>query len=841
MFHNNKKIYFMLGNKKIRVEKPAENIALLSEPVVFSRGHFDNAPWITPYYFETRVTENDDIIVPFYVSDHNQIEWLEEDYSKRFQVVIKFNGKTFVKNVHAGDHAINIGKCSTFGEQYLTMYATDMDNNIRTFEHIIHLLCVSSVAESNIYTMTAADLASYSLNNTASIVDEDMTNNIDGLNRLLADKKAAGYTGIKLLAGTYNCNMGNTRDRAIVVPSEFTLDLNGGKIKQKYTGKGHSSLIVKIDPDAIDSHIINGIIEGDFDEHTDLTVPEGETYWVEGEGYNSVSMGGAFCSLENVTVQHVTGYSITSGLPSLKKGTTLAMNATDFTPTAINLEDGTEFDCEGCLTSKTYGTINHSFRFMSANTYAGYGGYSGYSEIVYFHFYDTDKNYMYSVKGRQFSLTPTPENASYVRVTLLGDSNAPISPGSGVGFSLEHKNYLPMTCSKLLNVHSYNTRTCAMATGIMNFLLVEGCTFQKCGQRLKIGTVTAVAIDIEDGYQYGANYFFRNNQFIEDESGLGSSVVIMTTGHNSVFENTNMDLVLRGNVGLTLRNQTFSRVEIARSSYLRSAFQRVYDCTFTKDLSMILGSRADGSQDIMANIVKNCTFKGSIQCAAGNIDWSHCHDITFKDCNYIGTGIGRCTMENCDISVSGINITTAIFKNCHIYSRDTSKLGVLRGTLTITDNCIVDNLTIESNRSSDKGIITNSQLNNVQIFTAYYTDGQQFDVKGCTINCTNRAFYRLANYSVGYPITIDGNTINTDYTCVVEFYDDREHTSEGYVTKPFTLSNNIITGANIVYVIKGIHGNTTNAAILVIKGNTFDGAYYNPAADTNANITIITE
>ena len=202
MFHNNKKIYFMLGNKKIRVEKPAENIALLSEPVVFSRGHFDNAPWITPYYFETRVTENDDIIVPFYVSDHNQIEWLEEDYSKRFQVVIKFNGKTFVKNVHAGDHAINIGKCSTFGEQYLTMYATDMDNNIRTFEHIIHLLCVSSVAESNIYTMTAADLASYSLNNTASIVDEDMTNNIDGLNRLLADKKAAGYTGIKLLAGT---------------------------------------------------------------------------------------------------------------------------------------------------------------------------------------------------------------------------------------------------------------------------------------------------------------------------------------------------------------------------------------------------------------------------------------------------------------------------------------------------------------------------------------------------------------------------------------------------------------------------------------------------------------
>ena len=90
------------------------------------------------------------------------------------------------------------------------MYATDMDNNIRTFEHIIHLLCVSSVAESNIYTMTAADLASYSLNNTASIVDEDMTNNIDGLNRLLADKKAAGYTGIKLLAGTYNCNMGNS-------------------------------------------------------------------------------------------------------------------------------------------------------------------------------------------------------------------------------------------------------------------------------------------------------------------------------------------------------------------------------------------------------------------------------------------------------------------------------------------------------------------------------------------------------------------------------------------------------------------------------------------------------
>lgn len=315
----------------------------------------------------------------------------------------------------------------------------------------------------------------------------------------------------------------------------------------------------------------------------------------------------------------------------------------------------------------------------------------------------------------------------------------------------------------------------------------------------------------------------------------------MTTGHNCVFENTNMDLVLRGNAGLTLRNQTCGRVEIARSSYLRSAFQRVYDCTFTKDFSMILSSRADGSQDIMANIVKNCTFKGSVQKAAGDIDWSHSYGITFKDCSFIGAGIGTCTMKNCDISVLGVNITTAIFKNCHIYSRDTSKLSELRGTLTITDNCIVDNLTIGSNNSSDKGIITNSQLNNVQIFTAYYTGGQQFDVKGCTINCTNRAFYRLANYSVGYPITIDGNTINTDYTCVVEFYDDREHVIEGYVTKPFTLSNNIITGANIAYVISGINGNTTNAAILVIKGNTFDGAYYNPTADTNANITIITE
>ena len=253
-----------------------------------------------------------------------------------------------------------------------------------------HLLCKDKSKILNIYEMTEEDLITYNINNTNNRELTVMENNIDGLNSFITNKKSEGYDGVKLLPGQYNVAPGNTRDRAVAVPSNFTLDMNGSKIKHVFTTKGSASLIVKIENNAIDSHIINGYIEGDYDEH-DVTVVGDEAAagsGIEGEGFNCISMGGAFCSLENVDIGWVTGYCACSGENS--EYITNAQNVSSFTQCYIDA-NGNEVNNTNFYTSDFYDIRpikNNNYKFITAGNYRGYFGYVGSSEIGYIHFYD---------------------------------------------------------------------------------------------------------------------------------------------------------------------------------------------------------------------------------------------------------------------------------------------------------------------------------------------------------------------------------------------------------------------------------------------------------------------
>ena len=60
------------------------------------------------------------------------------------------------------------------------------------------------------------------------------------------------------------------------------------------------------------------------------------------------------------------------------------------------------------------------------------------------------------------------------------------------------------------NLYIHDTRTCGMATCIYNRLLVENCIFERSAY-----SITPVSIDVEDGYQYAENYYFKNNRITE--------------------------------------------------------------------------------------------------------------------------------------------------------------------------------------------------------------------------------------------------------------------------------------------------------------------------------------
>ena len=76
-----------------------------------------NSPWLSLNYFDPVVDINEDIIVPFYVTNYNHDEWMNDDYTTMFQIEIVFNGVIIRKIAHAGNNEINIGKCSEFGDE----------------------------------------------------------------------------------------------------------------------------------------------------------------------------------------------------------------------------------------------------------------------------------------------------------------------------------------------------------------------------------------------------------------------------------------------------------------------------------------------------------------------------------------------------------------------------------------------------------------------------------------------------------------------------------------------------------------------------------------------------
>ena len=124
-----------------------------------------NSPWLSLNYFDPVIDINEDIIVPFYVTNYNHDEWMNDDYTTMFQIEIVFNGVIIRKIAHAGNNEINIGKCSEFGECYFTYQCTDLSNNIKSPMYTKHLLCKNKSKALNIYEMTEEDLITYNINN----------------------------------------------------------------------------------------------------------------------------------------------------------------------------------------------------------------------------------------------------------------------------------------------------------------------------------------------------------------------------------------------------------------------------------------------------------------------------------------------------------------------------------------------------------------------------------------------------------------------------------------------------------------------------------------------------
>lgn len=760
------------------------------ESLVITREHFTQSPWIAPNYFDVRQKLGDNIKIEFYVTDYSEAEYRELDYSKRFQVEVIFEGNVIRKTVKAGDNFMYIGSASSVGETYFTIQVTDLQNNIKSFKYLINLFIIDPNFQYITYMMTNDDLTTYKLNNTGSTNTNDMTNNINGLNKLMSDKKAEGYNKLIMLKGTYMVNMGATKEKPINIPSYFTLDLNGAKIKQKFTEKGGGSLIINQELGAVDSHIINGTVEGDFDEH-DLSKPPGADYPYEGESFNTIALGEAFCSIEDMNIGYATGYSIMTGRIHNVKVTATS----NYTNCYINF-DGEEIECDFAMTSD-YANINKlDAKFMMYNRYLGYGGLSGLSDIAYVHFYDEDKNYINSVKVRQFAQFVKPTNAVYARGTLLASYISDI----GTLPDFESRDYLNATGAVLRNIHSYNTRTCAMATGVFNFMLVEGCTFDNCGN-----SVTPVAIDIEDGYEYGQNYFFRNNRIIKH---TGTADLIITRGYNHQIESSNFDLRERGGKGLAMRGGYYNGREYRFDplKFPKTGFRRIEKATFR---NKVVANELDATNPNY-HVFRNCTFLNNVECKGALL----------YDCKIIKTWDGNSTSSftgyNCDVTTYDnwhLNGGSTLY-NCTLRSIPDKDIFILtRDVDNLFQGCFFKDKTRITGLESDKAsVFRDCTFTDLTIQSYYWENGITLTFENCTITSESDALLSMGQWFLHYPIKFK----NCDITCnsnkgLGDFSDNRGAKDMEYSYIEF--ENCRINAPNCNYLLQNIDGNYKNDGI----------------------------
>lgn len=678
-------------------------------------------PWIATRYFSPYILTNSDIIVPFYVTDYSQKDYIIDNKKNKFLITVEFNNNIIYKIVGAGENEINIGSSSIEGEQYFSIKCKDLSTDIESPVSFVDILVKNTfeISESETYHMTEEDLTIYNIDNTNNTTESAMVSNIDGINNLIKNAKENGYKKIVMYnpngdsdgRSVYRVQPYNTRTRAIVVPSDMVLDLNKSKIKQHKSlstidygyGTNNASLLIMTEKDAVNSHLVNGYLEGDYDEHD-------VSKYGEGEGYNISHFGGKFCSMENLDISYGTGYTTCGGQVSISYRNNLGDNSIGNYWTNIYIDKtGNEIPCNECLTSIYLNCTMNGFNYLSANNYLGYGGVNGaYCELI--HFYTDNKEYIRSYKVRQYGLVRIPDNAKYCRVTLY-------SKTVHKNFKVEFSKFRSLTQCQFKNLYIHDTRTCGMATGIFNRLLVENCTFARCAR-----SITPVSIDIEDGYQYSENYYFKNNQITEWAEGQTGGFVC-TCGYNMTFEGDLSGFAF--NIG-KVKGLTFHNISSSIGS-----FQFILQDKDITGFSILDGLTFSGDVETGVNvenneiIYKNCNFLKSVNrrgvanknyincCILDNCEFDLTNAFEFTNCKVIGSTI--------DLKPYNRGFRGVYFYCCTITSTGTSTKSLqLYSRETILNNCIIKNINIEVAHNIPV-TIKNCILENVK-FTGTYKD-----------------------------------------------------------------------------------------------------------------------
>ncbi len=604
---------------------------------------YSNVPYISTYNFEFKPSVNNDIIIPYYITNYEHSDYLENK-DVLLNLEYEVDGKKYeLRDIKAGDNTLNLGKLPE-GEHYFSLQAIDPTTRLKSHKLYTEVLVTNpnsyEIKSNETYTITKDDLSKYKISNKNSTNSDDMTNTRIGLTTLFADLQAQGYRKCIIPKGTYRIDNVD-RYESIGIPSNFTVDMNGSTFKLNTVLENDKDGSIVYMDNTYDSHLINGTLEGDKNERDEL----GLNVSYNGEPINTIAIkGGKYSSLENLTIKQTTGHAIiTSGInynsPKDLSNFSKCLIINDETINDIGWSTSDFLDISEFISNK----------YITIGRYLGYRGIIGDSLTLYINFYDENEKFIETVVGYQYRKTRIPDNSKYIRVSILGN----ISEEDNV---CAFYNELGTNWT-YKNIDFIDTRTTAIATATANNILIENCTFTRCGK-----SITPSIVDFEDGWQECQDVYFRNNSRIG--KSIGTADIIDNSGYNHIYENNdNIGYVIRYSVvGLVIRNNN----DMVSSRWYMgydtgTKFARLYNNKITGFLRT--ESVDDTYKDISSSLIKDSI----INCTDLNYLESNPKYFSFENCDLYNFNAKNLKALSCNIYPSPYLFENLKFDYCNFY------------------------------------------------------------------------------------------------------------------------------------------------------------------------------
>ena len=712
-------------------------------------------PYLSTYYVQPVVRAGENVTVGFFVTDFDssKVRFLDDTHQFAAFLEVRPKGteawKCYVlKKLRSGDHAFSLGALPP-GDYEMRTWA--IDRRRRESHRVLHdfrVVADTAPDASRAYEMTAADLAAYGVRNDgdlstvlwegtngtrvvrrknpkrpgytvrvplkgerpvfrsyqsakiaydegydAAAVERESVANAEGLQRLIDEKAAAGVRVFRMLPGTYRLSA----TRKLLMPDDFTLDLNGATLKQNGFTGCHSVLVEF--PSARNARLTNGTLEGDYYEHDYANSPNGSE-WPMGFNFCGAC---EYCTVEKVRVVDVTGYGAGNGIGKDRRGGLhhvyqglggFRAGGLDPRTGEVDATDAARFTTDFVSLAKVKGQGR-----VQVSKYLGYQGRATRSWQLTVCWYDDAKRFVSSETCWQYREMFIPAKAEFLRVSVEEASEA---SANGCGLALARFR-VPTNCT-VKDCTFERCRCVGYAASALKNMLFEGNFFTASGE-----SSAKCAFDAEDGWDQMQDALFRRNVFRDNPV---NNSILTCCGHNFVLEENDCDIHFWGRThSPCVRGNVVGSASFGCDSRLRSGYGRFENNRYRGPVELgradagsrvdnwdfvISGLEVDGAKGEKAPSISTgpggrlvaCTFR-DVTARVGNA-----YACRFENCTgdfYPGGRWQSTTATNCQFRYF---YGTNLFADCQL--ADVRLQGFRGGRFTVRggtfDRCVFQNL-----------------------------------------------------------------------------------------------------------------------------------------------------